>query len=232
MQRLRPHLTYANLIATLALFFALASGGAYAATKLAPKSVGETQLRPGAVTAEKIRKQAVITPKIKAGAVNTAKLANSAVSEAKLAPAVVTNSKLADNSVSTAKLLDGSVTGAKVEESSLGTVPSATRAAFAAEAEVANPAAFAKVETDGSIDASLSRGIAAVAQGKEPGIYCVEVAAFNPRGAQVTPQFNGTGTISAFVAVGGPGCPAPALEVQIRSGGALAKGPFYVVAYR
>ncbi len=54
MTRLRrPRLTYANAIASLALFVALGGTG-YAATQLAPDSVGTTQLRAGAVTGAKI----------------------------------------------------------------------------------------------------------------------------------------------------------------------------------
>jgi hypothetical protein len=229
------HLTYANLTATLALFIALASGGAYAATQLAPKSVGEKQLRPGAVTAEKLRKQAVIAPKIKAGAVNAAKLANSSVTEAKLAPAAVTNSKLADGSITTAKVVANAVTGAQVEEASLSQVPSAAHADFAGGAESANPIAFAKVEAEGGVDGTLSKGISStgVSPGSQPGIYCVKAPGISPRGAQATPQgVASSASLTALVAIGSAACPAPAVEVQVRNGGALAKAPFYLEIYR
>lgn len=49
----RPRLTYANAVASLALFVALGGTG-YAATQLAPNSVGTAQLKRGAVTAAKI----------------------------------------------------------------------------------------------------------------------------------------------------------------------------------
>jgi hypothetical protein len=56
---MRRHLTYANVIATLALFFALA-GGSYAATQLVAKdSVGPAQLRKSAVTGRAIKDNAV-----------------------------------------------------------------------------------------------------------------------------------------------------------------------------
>jgi hypothetical protein len=48
MSRLRPHLTYANVMSTLCLF-ALLGGGAYAATKLKRNSVGSAQIKKGAV---------------------------------------------------------------------------------------------------------------------------------------------------------------------------------------
>lgn len=53
--RLRPKLTYANVVASLALLLALAGGTAYAATQMLPKnSVGTRQLKNGAVTKAKI----------------------------------------------------------------------------------------------------------------------------------------------------------------------------------
>lgn len=45
---MRPHLSYANVIATLALFVAL-GGSSYAALKLPRNSVGSAQIRSGAV---------------------------------------------------------------------------------------------------------------------------------------------------------------------------------------
>jgi hypothetical protein len=50
---LRSHLSYANVIATVALFVAL-GGSAYAASALPRNSVGTAQLKPGAVTRSKI----------------------------------------------------------------------------------------------------------------------------------------------------------------------------------
>lgn len=53
MRRLRTRLTYANVIATLALFVGL-GGGAYAATQLPRESVGTQQLKAEAVTPAKL----------------------------------------------------------------------------------------------------------------------------------------------------------------------------------
>jgi hypothetical protein len=55
MHRLRGKLTYANVVATIALFVALAGGTAFAATQMLPKnSVGPKQLRKDAVTPAKL----------------------------------------------------------------------------------------------------------------------------------------------------------------------------------
>jgi hypothetical protein len=57
LKRFRFRPTYSNVVATLALFFALA-GGAWAATQLPKESVGSTQLAKGAVTPAKLSAQA------------------------------------------------------------------------------------------------------------------------------------------------------------------------------
>jgi hypothetical protein len=212
----------------------LALGGAtaYAVNQLPPKSIGAKQLRPGAVTADKIRKHAVTAPKIEANAIKSGKIAAGSVKEAKLANGSVSNVKLTSDAVSTEKLANEAVTGAKVNESTLSQVPASNNANFASFAESANPVAFASVDQEGNVDTSLSKGNVSVSQGKEAGIYCVSVQGFSPRGAQVTPRYNGSGNLTAYVTIGGTGsCAAPSVEVQTHNGG-LVKAPFYVVVYR
>ncbi len=62
----RPKLTYANVVATLALFIAL-GGASYAAIKLPKNSVGTKQLKKNAVTTAKLKKGAVTAAKLKPG---------------------------------------------------------------------------------------------------------------------------------------------------------------------
>lgn len=64
--RIRSQLTYANVMATVAVFVAL-GGGAYAAVNLPANSVGTKQLKKGAVTNKKIGKNAVTGAKVKNG---------------------------------------------------------------------------------------------------------------------------------------------------------------------
>lgn len=54
MKRLRRHLSYANVMATIAVFIAL-GGVSYAALKLPKNSVGQKQLKPNAVNSPKVR---------------------------------------------------------------------------------------------------------------------------------------------------------------------------------
>lgn len=61
--RLREKLTYANVVATAALFLAL-SGGAYAALRVPPHSVGARQLKAQAVTQGKVADGAITGAKV------------------------------------------------------------------------------------------------------------------------------------------------------------------------
>jgi hypothetical protein len=231
MKPVRVRFTYANVTATVALFVALTGASAYAANQLAPKSVGERQLRPGAVTAQKLRRNAVSAPKIKALAVKQGKLANGSVTAVKLTSGAVEGSSLAVAAVSNEKLAPDSVTGEKVVESTLSQVPSADSADFATAAESANPLAFAAVDAEGNANPALSKGGITVVKAS-PGVYCVSVPGFNPRGAQVTPRNVNDGEVSAFVTIGGTEpCPAPGVEVRTYKGG-LNSEAFYISLYR
>ena len=60
LSRLRGRLTYANVIATVALFLAL-GGSSYAALKLPKNSVGSKQLKANAVTTAKVKAGSLLT---------------------------------------------------------------------------------------------------------------------------------------------------------------------------
>lgn len=226
-------LSYANVASTLALVLALATTTAFAASKLPARSVGEFQLRPGAVTAEKIRKAAVTAPKIKAEAIKQGKIANGAITAQKLSLASVSNATLQNASVNGEKIAEETIGGEKILESTLSQVPSAQRAETAGQAESANPPAFAHITKEASIDQNLSKNISSAKAGSLAGIYCIGVAGFNPKGAQVSPQFNVSGQISAYVTIGGTAeCASPGIEVQTFDAGARAKEAFYLSVYR
>jgi hypothetical protein len=57
-KRVRTKLTYANVMATIAVFMAM-GGGAVAATHLGRGTVGTTQLKAGAVTGAKVKNQSL-----------------------------------------------------------------------------------------------------------------------------------------------------------------------------
>lgn len=113
MRTWRPHLTYANLMATLALFVALGGTG-YAAT-----TIVSSQIANGAVTTPKLASGAVTAPKLATGAVTSAKLAKASVNAAKLANRAVTTDKLAAGAVGTDKLAARSVGLGQIAPASL-----------------------------------------------------------------------------------------------------------------
>jgi hypothetical protein len=129
MKRFLPRLTYANVIASLALFIAL--GGAAVAAGVPKNSVGPNQIKKGAVTAKAIRKQAVTSGKIAPRAVTAGKLGANAVlpgnlgsgiiSASKIAAGAVTAEKIANNVVTTNKLNNKAVTAAKIAEKGVAT---------------------------------------------------------------------------------------------------------------
>ena len=213
MQSIRARLTYANVMSSLAVFLILGGGAAIAAKS---KRIGTNQIKAGAIT----------TGKLKNGAVIASKLAPGSVDASKLTPGSVDTSKISGQAIGNGQLQGDSVTGANVIESSLAEVPSAASA---------NPAAFAKVASNGVVDASLSKGITSLnVTHPLTGVYCVTVPSFTPRGAQATTQFGGTGGTTAQVTVGGtPSCPFPAVQVLTWTAvPAAADVAFYVVVYR
>ncbi|HWO16625.1 MAG TPA: hypothetical protein VNM89_07930 [Solirubrobacterales bacterium] len=232
MRRLRSHLSYANVTATLALFVAVSGAGAYAAG-LAPKSVGAPELRPGAVTAVKLRKNAVVTPKIKAKAVTSPKIESGAVDGRILAVGSVATEEIAYQAITHDKVGPDAITGDQIVESSLTQVPRASFADSATSAGTANPVAFAAVSAAGSVDSSLSKGIASadISSGGA-GIYCIATQGFNAKGAQVTPRYDAAnGDITAYAKLGPNGCSFPNVEVATFDGGVATNEAFYVVLY-
>ncbi len=103
--RLRSKLTYANVVATLALFFAL-SGSVYAANQL--------KVRSGNIAA-----RAVKAGKIAPGAVKRGKLAPGAVGSDQIAEGAVIRGKIAPGAVGRAQIGDGAVGGGQIEDKSI-----------------------------------------------------------------------------------------------------------------
>jgi hypothetical protein len=95
---MRPRLTYANVMATIAVFIAL-GGTSYAALKLPKNSVGSKQIKKNAVVAAKIKNGAVTGPKIAGGA--------------------ITGTQVKEGSLTGANVLDGSLSGTDINQSSL-----------------------------------------------------------------------------------------------------------------
>jgi hypothetical protein len=119
MQIPRPKLSYANVIATIALFVAL--GGAAVAAGLPKNSVGTKQLKRGAVSAAKIKRGAVTAGKLAPKAVVAGKLGANAVLPGNLGNGIVTTGKLSDGAVIASKIKNGVVTTNKLNNGAVTT---------------------------------------------------------------------------------------------------------------
>lgn len=104
----RSWLSYANVMATLAVFMGL-GGGAYAAA-----TIGSDDIQRNAVLSRHIANGEIRGADVASGAVATGKIAKGAVTTGKLASGAVTAPKLGDGAVATAKLADGTVAGPKL----------------------------------------------------------------------------------------------------------------------
>lgn len=93
MKGIRRHLSFANVVACLALFVAL-GGVSYAAVNLPKNSVGSKQLKKGAVRTNDISAKAVKAGKIAKNAIPTNRLRGKAVKTGKIAPGAVTGAKI------------------------------------------------------------------------------------------------------------------------------------------
>jgi len=91
---LRDRLSYANVMATVAVFIALGGTG-YAMTKLPKNSVGAKQLKKNAVTSAKIRKETITAAKIKKGSLTGTQVNASTLGTVPTAQSANTASSLA-----------------------------------------------------------------------------------------------------------------------------------------
>jgi hypothetical protein len=79
VKQIRKHITFANVMSSIAVFLVLGGASAYAA-----KKIGSNEIKGNSITTGKIKKEAISASKIKKNAVTTAKIANGAVTGAKL----------------------------------------------------------------------------------------------------------------------------------------------------
>lgn len=141
LARIRAHLTYSNVMSTIAVVFAIGGASAYAANHLANNSVtsktikngqvktkdlqnnavNAAKLADGAVTGSKIADQAVTTGKIAGNAVTTAQIANNAVTTGKIAANAVTTGQIAANAVTTGQIAGNAVTTGQIANNAVTT---------------------------------------------------------------------------------------------------------------
>src|SRR3954470_16005831 len=93
--RFRSYLTYANVMATIAVFGVMAGGSAYAISKIDTRDIAN-----GAITAKKLHSKAVGTSKLDSGAVTNGKIAEGSVRGSSLSEEIQATVAVAGISVS------------------------------------------------------------------------------------------------------------------------------------
>jgi hypothetical protein len=117
LSRLKPRLTFANVMSVIAVFIAAATGGAYAANEW-----NGSNIQDGTLTGADIQDLSLGLPDYGANSISTGKLKDQDVRTADLRDLGVTNSKIAWDSVSSGKVIDNNLTGADINESTLSGV--------------------------------------------------------------------------------------------------------------
>jgi hypothetical protein len=79
VKQIRKHITFANVMSSIAVFLVLGGGAAYAA-----KKIGSNEIKGNSITTGKLKKNAVTASKIKSNSITTAKIKNGAVTGPKI----------------------------------------------------------------------------------------------------------------------------------------------------
>ena len=117
--RALKHITYANVMATLAFFIAV-SGTAYAAVQIPAHSVGTKQLKPASVGTKQLKPASVGTKQLKPASVGTEQLKPVAVGTEQLKPVAVGTEQLKPGSVDATQLAANSVGPASLQANAVG----------------------------------------------------------------------------------------------------------------
>lgn len=115
MSRIRRSLTFSNVVALLALFFAL-GGSVYAAAG----KIDGSQIAPKSIPGNRLQAKAVGTNQLKASSIGNAQLKANAVAEKQLQSGAVTGAKIKAGAVGATQIQSGSITGTQVKSGSLG----------------------------------------------------------------------------------------------------------------
>jgi hypothetical protein len=148
-----------NLIAFLALFFALGGGAAWAAN-----TIGSADIIDGQVKTADIGDNEVKEADVGQGAVASPELKNDSIAAGDVAPNSLTTSRIADGSLTGTDVANSSLTGTDIDESTLDVGDAARAYARVAPALCAG--------TPGTCTPEQSKGITAVSR-DATGEYCV-----------------------------------------------------------
>jgi hypothetical protein len=140
MNRLKELLTFSNVVALAALFFAL-GGTVYAAGQ-----INGAQIKPKSIPGNRIKPKSISTTQLKAGSVTSAKIKAGSVSGTQIKSGSISGTQIKSGSISGTQIKAGSLTGTQVVGSTLKGVT----ANLAAVQYVSVPVAIVKEALAGS----------------------------------------------------------------------------------
>jgi hypothetical protein len=116
MSRIRRSLSFSNVVAVMALFFAL-GGSAYA---VAAGKIDGSQIAASSIPGNRLEAKAVGTNQLKPSSIGNAQLKGNAVATKQLQSGAVTGGKIKAGSIGASQIQSGSITGTQVKSGSLG----------------------------------------------------------------------------------------------------------------
>jgi hypothetical protein len=175
-QRIRSHLTYANVMATIAVFLVLSGGTAVALT--GSNTVFSDDIVNGEVKVADIGQGAVATDEIANGQVQAADIGDGEVRSADIGQAAVAADELAANSVRAQKIADGQVGTSEIATSAVrtGEIGDGEVQAQDLAATVKPGASGARAWglVDGGDTLVRKKNVTAVTHEPASGIYCID----------------------------------------------------------
>jgi hypothetical protein len=128
VERIRSRLTYANIMSTLALFFALTTGTVYAANEWTGANIVD-----GSLTAADLAVGTIGTLRVQDNSLQAADLAPDSVGSSEIANGAVGTSELKIDAVQAINIADDTIDGGEVVDNSLHDIDLATDSVHAAE---------------------------------------------------------------------------------------------------
>jgi uncharacterized protein YjbI with pentapeptide repeats len=127
-QRPRRRLSYANIVATMAVFLAIGGGAAFAASTLPANSVNSKTVKDNKLKSVDLKDgKAVSTDDVIDASLTGTDVADDSLTGTDVANASLTGADINDASLTGADVNDNSLTGDDVDESTLGQVPDAAQ---------------------------------------------------------------------------------------------------------
>jgi hypothetical protein len=129
-QRVKRSLSFSNVVAVVALFFALggtvyAAAGKISGAQIKPSSIPANRIKPKSLTATQLKAGAVSAAQIKAGSIPAGKIQSGSLTGTQIKAESLTGTQIKSGSLTGTQIKSGSLTGTQVLGSSLTGVSAA-----------------------------------------------------------------------------------------------------------